>query len=104
MSNSAVPVIAIDGPSASLAMQYKQSRRLLISAIANYASSRSNDGQIDNENVGGKGILAWDVQPSSRWSTLIAIEAGYTRMSNRVTPSADTEDISGILRIVLADL
>ena len=94
----------IDGPSASLAMHYKQSQRLLISAMANYASSRSNDRQIDNENVGGKGILAWDVPQSSKWSTLIAIEAGYNRVSNRVTPSADTEDISGILRIVVADL
>ena len=94
----------IDGPSASLAMHYKQSQRLLISAMANYASSRSNDRQIDNENVGGKGILAWDVPQSSKWSTLIAIEAGYNRVSNRVTPSADTEDISGILRVVVADL
>ena len=94
----------IDGPSAALAMHYKQSQRLLISAMANYASSRSNDHQIDNENVGGKGILAWDVPQSSKWNTLIAIEAGYNRISNRVTPSADTEDISGILRIVVADL
>jgi hypothetical protein len=94
----------IDGPSAALAMHYKQSRRLLISAMANYASSRSNDHQIDNENVGGKGILAWDVPQSSKWNTLIAIEAGYNRVSNRVTPSADTEDISGILRIVVNNL
>jgi hypothetical protein len=94
----------IDGPSASLALHYKQSRRLLVSAIGNYANCRSNDGQIDNENVGGKGIVAWDVQQSTKWSTLIALEAGYTRVSNRVTPAADTEDISGLLRIVLAAL
>jgi hypothetical protein len=94
----------IDGPSAALAMHYKQSQRLLISAMANYASSRSNDHQIDNENVGGKGILAWDVPQSSKWNTLIAIEAGYNHVSNHVTPSADTEDISGILRIVVNNL
>ena len=94
----------IDGPSASLALHYKQSQRFLISAMANYASSRSSDRLIDNENVGGKGMLAWDVQPSWKWSTLIAIEAGYTRVSNRVTPAADTEDISGLVRLVLADL
>ena len=94
----------IDGPSAALAMHYKQSQRILLSAMANYASSRSNDHQIDNENVGGKGILAWDVPQSSKWNTLIAIEAGYNRVSNRVTPSADTEDISGILRIVVNNL
>jgi len=76
----------------------------VISAMANYASSRSSDRLIDTENVGGKGILAWDVRPSSTWTTLIAIEAGYSRVSNRSTPSADTEDISGLVRVVLADL
>jgi hypothetical protein len=94
----------IDGPSASLALHYKQSRRLLVSAIGNYANCRSNDGQIDNENVGGKGMVAWDVQQSAKWTTLIALEAGYTRVSNRVTPAADTEDISGLLRLVFASL
>ena len=94
----------IDGPSASLSLHYRQSRQFTISAMANYASSRSNDRLIDTENVGGKGILAWDVQPSSKWTTLIAIEAGYSRVSNRATPSADMEDISGLVRVVLADL
>jgi len=96
--------VRIDGPSASLALHYKQSHRLLISATGNYASSRSNDRQIDNENLSGKGVLAWDIRHSSKWSTLIAVEAGYTRVTNRVTPSADTEDISGLVRLVLADL
>ena len=94
----------IDGPSASLALQYRQSRQLMVSAMANYVSSHSNDRLIDNENVGGKGILAWDVQQSSTWSTLIAIEAGYNRVSNRVSPWADTEDITGLVRVVFADL
>jgi hypothetical protein len=69
----------------------------------NYASSRSNDGQIDNEKV-GQGRAGMDVHQPSKWSTLVAVEAGYTRMSNRVTPSTDTEDFSGILCLVLADL
>jgi hypothetical protein len=94
----------IDGPSASLALHYKQSRQLLISAMANYASVRSSDRLVDHENVGGKGILAWDVQRSSQWTTLIAIEAGYNRVSDRVSPSAGMEDISGLVRVVLADL
>ena len=72
--------------------------------MANYASSRSNDGLVDNENVEGNGMVAWDVPSMSNWTTMIAIEAVYTRVSNRVTPSADTEEISGLLRIVLADL
>ena len=54
--------------------------------------------------MGGKGIVAWDVRQSAKWNTLIALEAGYTRVSNRVMPAADTEDISGLLRIVLAAL
>ena len=96
--------VRIDGPSAALALHYKQSHRLLISAMGNYASSRSNDRLIDNENLGGKGVLTWDLQQSSEWNTLIAIEAGYNRMSSRVTPSADTEDVSGLVRLVLAAL
>jgi hypothetical protein len=96
--------VRIDGLSASLALHYKQSRRLLITAMGNYGSSHSNDRLIDNENLGGKGILAWDLPQSSRWNALIAIEAGYNRLTNRVTPSADTEDVSGLVRVVLAAL
>ena len=96
--------VRIDSPSASIALQYKPTYRLMLSAMGNYASSRSSDGLIDNENLGGKGVLAWDLLQSSKWSTLIAIEARYNRLTNRVTPSADTEDISGLLRVVLAAL
>ena len=96
--------VRIDGPAASLTLQYTQSHRLLISAMANYASSRSSDRQIDSENLGGKGILSWNFQQTSTWKALIAVEAGYNRITNRVTPTADTEDISGLVRIVLADL
>ena len=63
---------------------------------------RSSDRLIDTENVGGKGILAWSLQQSQAWATMIAFEAGYNRLTNRVTPSADTEDISGLVRFVLA--
>jgi len=96
--------VRIDGPSAALVLHYKQSHRLLISAMGNYASSRSNDRLIDTENLGGKGTLTWDLQESSKWNALIAIEAGYNRLMNRVTPSADMEDISGLVRLVLAAL
>jgi hypothetical protein len=96
--------VRITSPSASVALQYKQSRELLISAMGNYAGTRSSDGLIDTEQVGGKGILAWDLQRSQAWTTLISFEAGYNRMTNHVTPDADTEDISGLVRIVLAAL
>ena len=37
-------------------------------------------------------------------SGTLTIEAGYTRVSNRVTPATDSEDISGLVRLVVADL
>jgi hypothetical protein len=94
----------IDSPSASLALHYKQSQRLLISALGNYAGIHSSDRLIDMENIGGKGIFAWDVHQSHEWVTLISLEAGYNRQTNRVMPSSDTEDISGLVRLVLASL
>jgi hypothetical protein len=91
-------------PSASVALQYRQSQQVLISAMGNYAGTRSSDGLIDTEQVGGRGRLAWDLQRSQAWTTLISLEAGYSRTTNHVTPVADTEDISGLLRLVLAAL
>lgn len=96
--------VRINSPSASVALQYRQSQQVLISAMGNYAGTRSSDGLIDTEQVGGKGILAWDLQRSRAWTTLVSLEAGYNRMTNHVTPSADTEDISGLIRLVLAAL
>lgn len=94
--------VRINSPSASVALQYRQSQQLLISAMGNYAGTRSSDRLIDTELVGGKGILAWDLQRSQAWTTLISLEAGYNRMTNHVTPAADTEDISGLIRLSLA--
>ncbi len=91
-------------PSASVALQYRQSQQVLISAMGNYAGTRSSDGLIDTEQVGGKGRLAWDFQRSQTWTTLISLEAGYSRMTTHVTPVAGREDISGLLRLVLTDL
>jgi len=96
--------VRINSPLASVALQYRQSQQVLISAMGNYAGTRSSDGLIDTEKVGGKGILAWDLQRSQAWTTLISLEAGYNRMTNHVAPSADTEDISGLVRVVLAAL
>ena len=72
--------------------------------MSNSAGTRSSEGLIDTEYVGGKGILAWDLQRSQPWTTLISLEAGYNRMTNHVAPSANTEDISGLIRVVLAAL
>jgi len=96
--------VRIDSPSASLAMNYKQSQRLLISAMGNYSGIRSSDRLIDLETIGGKGILAWDIQQSRGWTTLMSLEGGYNRQTNRVMSSTETQDISGLLRFVLAPL
>ena len=91
-------------PSASVALQYRQSQQVLISAMGNYAGTRSSDGLINTEQVGGKGRLAWDFQRAQTWTTLISLEAGYSRMTNHVTPVDGREDISGLLRLVFAAL
>ena len=96
--------VRIASPSASVALQYRQSQQVLISAMGNYAGTRSSDGLIDTTHVGGKGRLAWDLQQSQTWTTLISFEAGYNRMTHHVTSSAETEDISGLIRLVLAAL
>lgn len=96
--------VRIHSPSAAFAMQYTQGQQVLISAMGNYAGIRSSDGLIDTEQVGGRGKLAWDLQRSQTWTTLISLEAGYNRTTNRVMPSAGTEDISGLVRLVVATL
>jgi hypothetical protein len=72
--------------------------------MGNYAGTRSSDRLIDTELVGGKGLLSWDLQRSQAWATLISLEAGYNRTTNHVMPSANTEDISGLIRVILAAL
>jgi hypothetical protein len=96
--------VRIHSPSTSVALQYRQSQQVLISAMGNYAGTRSSDGLIDTEQVGGKGRLTWDFQRSQIWTTLISLEAGYNRLTNHGTPAAGTEDISGLVRLVLAAL
>lgn len=96
--------VRIDAPSVSLAMNYRQSRRLLISAMGNYTGLRSSDRLIDLETIGGTGTLAWDLRQSSDWSTLLSVEAGFNRQINHVTPAERAEDLSGILRLILARL
>ena len=94
----------IDSPSASLAMNYQQSRRLRISAMGNYSGTRSSDRLIDLDTIGGKGILAWEFEPVRDWTPLLSLEGGYNLQVNRLMPSAQTEDLSGLLRLVLATL
>ena len=92
----------IESPSASVAVQYRHNQRIWLSAAGNYTSAHSSDGLIDTQQVGGKGILAWDLQRSQAWATLLSFEAGYNRLTNNASPSADVQDISGIIKLILA--
>jgi hypothetical protein len=94
----------IDSPSAALTMNYQQSRGLRISATGNYSGTRSSDRLIDLDTIGGKGILAWEFEPLRDWKPLLSLEGGYNVQVNRLMPSAQTEDLSGLLRLVLATL
>lgn len=96
--------VRTDSPTASLALHYKQSQRLFLNVTGNYASMRSSDGLIDTENVSGRGLLAWELQRALTWNAILAFEAGYNRVSNHATPSTGTEDISGLLRLIVASL
>jgi hypothetical protein len=96
--------VRIDSPTASLALQYKQSPQLLINAAGNYSGTHSSDGLIDSEIIGGNGSLSLNVQQFRTCTTSISVEAKYNRLANHVTPSAGTEDISGLIRLVLAGL
>jgi hypothetical protein len=96
--------VRINSPSASLAVQYRQSQQVLLSAMGNYIATQSSDQALCTGQVGGKGILVWDLQRSESWATLLSFEAGYNRLTNRAIPSAETEDISGLIRLVVAAL
>lgn len=91
--------VRIDNPTVSLALSYQQSPQLLFSTVGNYSSSHSSDGLIHNENLKWRGALDWSLHSSPKWVTKIGFEAGYNRVTNRVARSADTEDISGLVRL-----
>lgn len=94
--------VRIDNPTASLAFSYQQGPRLLFSTMGNYSSSRSSDGVIHSENLRWKGVLDWALHSSNEWTTKIGFEAGYNRVTNRATRTTDLEDISGLVRLSVA--
>jgi hypothetical protein len=94
----------IDSPSASLTLTYKQSQRLSITATGNYFGLRSTDKIIDLDNIGGKGSVSWELEPLQNWKPQLSLEGGYNLQVNRLMPSTQTENLSGLLRLVLATL
>ncbi len=96
--------VRIDSSSAVLAMNYQQSQRLFFSAMGNYSGKRSSDRLIDLETIGGKGILTVEIQQLRGWNTKMSVEGSYNQHTNRVMSATETQDISGLLRFVLAPL
>lgn len=96
--------LRVNSPSASLALQFFESKNVVMTASGDYGSSRSNNGLIDNEKFGGRGTVSWNLQPSAEWKARIAVEARYNHIVNHVASTPGTEDIMGLVRLVLAAL
>ncbi len=94
----------IQTPMASLSLLYKQSQRLLVSAMGGYTSTKSSDGLIGMESIVGRGMFAFHLNPIYGHPTTLSLEASYTTMTNRTVAGADTEDLSGLVRILVAAL
>lgn len=94
----------IQTPMASLSLQYKQSQRLLVSAMGGYTSSRSSDRAMSSESIVSRGLFAFHLDPIYGRAAMLSFEAAYTNSVNRASPSLDTEDISGLLRFLIASL
>ncbi|HKY71170.1 MAG TPA: hypothetical protein VJL88_04575 [Nitrospira sp.] len=94
----------IDSPSASLTMNYQQSQQLSMTVIGNYFGLRSTDKLIEIDTIGGKGIVSWELEPLRDWKPQLSLEGGYNLQVNRLMPSAQTENLSGLLRLVLATM
>lgn len=94
----------LETPMASVSFLFKQSQRLLISAMGGYTSSRSTDGLIDTESIISRGMFAFHLDPIYGRAAMLSLEAAYNNSANRVTPALDTEDISGLVRILIAAL
>jgi hypothetical protein len=94
----------INSPSASISMNYRQSERLSMTAMGSYFSMRSNDRLIDFDMIGGKGIVSWELEAVRDWRPQLSFEGGYNLQVNRLLPSAQTENLSGLFRLVLATM
>jgi hypothetical protein len=96
--------VRTDTPVASVSLQYRQSQRLLVSAMGGYTSSRSTDRALNTESVMSRGLFAFHLDPIYGRAAMLSFEAAYTNTMNRTTPWADAEDISGLLRFLVASL
>jgi hypothetical protein len=65
---------------------------------------RSSDRLVDFDMIGGKGVLTWEFEPMREWKPQLTVEGGYNLQVNRLIPSAQTENLSGLFRLVLATM
>ena len=72
--------------------------------MGNYFGTRSSDKLVDLDMIGGKGVLTWELEPVRDWKPQLSLEGGYNFQVNRLMPSAQTENLSGLLRLVLATM
>jgi hypothetical protein len=94
----------VQTPMASLSLLYKQSQRSLLSAMGGYTSTTSSDRLIELESIVGRGMFAFHLDPFYGHSTTISLEAAYTNTTNRTVAGADSEDLSGLVRVLVAAL
>lgn len=94
----------IQTPTASVSLLYKQSQRLLVSAAGGYTSTKSTDGLIGTESIVGRGMCAFNLNPIYGHPTTLSLEASYRNTTNRTVVGVDTEDLSGLVRILVAAL
>ncbi len=93
--------IRTETPVASLALNYRHSARLLISALGGYTGIRSSDGLTENETLNSKGVLTWS--PWEKSSTQVSLETGYSRtvMGGAGGDGTVMQDFSGLVRVRL---
>lgn len=94
----------IQTPTASVSLLYKQSQRLLVSAAGGYTSTKSTYGLIGTESIVGRGMCAFNLNPIYGHPTTLSLEASYSNTTNRTVVGVDTEDLSGLVRILVAAL
>lgn len=94
----------IQTPTASVSLLYKQSQRLLVSAAGGYTSTKSTDGLIGTESIVGRGMCAFTLNPIYGHPTTLSLEASYSNTTNRTVAGMDTEDLSGLVRLLVASL
>lgn len=94
----------VQAPMASLSLLYKQSQRLLVSAMGGYTSTTSSDRLTAMESIVGKGMFAFHLAPIYGHPTTISLEAAYINQTNRAVFGLDSEDLSGLVRILVAAL